>query len=93
MNKQEAQRLLDDFAAALQSRFTYQDWQKLLGESEVVETTGESGVAYQIEWQVFWDSRPDGAIRVLISIDDGSLARFIIPLTTSFLVSAAGELR
>ncbi|MCL4502142.1 MAG: hypothetical protein M1438_09825 [Deltaproteobacteria bacterium] len=52
----------------------------------MVETAGDSGAVYQIEWQVFWDAQPGGDIRVLVSIDDGSLARSIIPLSTSFLV-------
>lgn len=92
MDKREAQQLLDEFAAALWSRFTYQDWQKLIGESEVVETAGESGVEYQIEWTVFWDDRPGGDIRVLLSIDDGSLASSIVPLTTSLLISPAEKI-
>lgn len=91
MDKKEARRLLDEFAAALQSRFTYQDWQKLIGESEVVETEGGSGVAYQIEWTVFWDAKPGGDIMVILSIDDGTLVGSIMPLTTSFLVSTTGE--
>jgi hypothetical protein len=90
MDKREAQNLLDEFIAGLKSR-TYQDWQGLIGESAVVEKQGKSGVTYQIEWDAFWDSQPGGAIRVMVSIDDGSLARFIVPLTTSFLVSAAGK--
>ncbi len=86
MDKREARQLLDEFVAAAQSRFAYREWQKLLGESEVAERRGPSGATYQIEWQVGWDAQPGGAIRVMISIDDGTLARFIVPLTTSFLV-------
>lgn len=89
MDKREAQRILDDFAAALQSRFAYQDWQKLIGEAEVVETAGESGAVYQIEWTVFWDAKPGGDIMVILSIDDGSLASAFMPLTASFLVPPA----
>ncbi len=89
MDKKEAQTLLNDFAAAMQSRFTYQDWQKLIGESEVVEIAGESGVDYQIEWTVFWDDKSGGDIMVILSIDDGTLAGSIVPLSTSFLVSPA----
>lgn len=86
MDKKEAQKLLDLFVAALQSR-SYQEWQGLLGESEAMEKTGPSGVTYQIEWEAFWDAQAGGAIRVMVSIDDGSLVRSIVPLTTSFLVS------
>jgi len=93
MDKTEARQLLEEFVAALRSRFTYREWQKLIGESEVVETEGLSGVAYQLEWTVFWDDQPGGAIRVVVSIDDGSLAHSIVPLTTSFLVSPESPLR
>jgi hypothetical protein len=86
MDKKEAQQLLDEFVAALRSRLTYQDWQKLIGESEVVETQVPSGVAYQIEWSAFWDAQPGGDIRVLVSIDDGSFVRSLIPLSTSLLI-------
>ena len=92
MDKREAQRLLDLFVAALQS-WSYQDWQKLIGETTVVERKGPSGVTYQIEWNAFWDSQAGGDIMVMVSIDDGSLARFIVPLTTSFLISPEGKLR
>ncbi len=86
MDKKEARKLLDLFVAALQSR-SYQEWQGMIGESEMMEKSGPSGVTYQIEWQAFWDAQAGGAIRVLVSVDDGSLARSIVPLTTSFLVS------
>ncbi len=90
MDKREAQNLLDQFVAGLQAK-SYQDWQGLIGESAVVEKIGHSGVTYQIEWSVFWDSQPGDDIRVMVSIDDGSLARFIVPMTTSFLISPEGK--
>lgn len=92
MDQKEAQTLLDLFVAALKS-WSYQEWQGLIGEEVVVEKQGPSGVTYQIEWNAFWDSQPGGAIRVMVSIDDGSLARFIMPLTTSLLISPEGEIR
>jgi hypothetical protein len=91
MDRKEARKLLDLFVAALQAR-SYQEWQSLLGEAEVMEKTGPSGVTYQIEWEAFWDARAGGDIRVMVSIDDGSLARFILPLSTSFLVSPGGRI-
>jgi hypothetical protein len=91
MNKKEAQYLLDLFAAALKS-WSYQDWQRLIDETTVVERKGPSGITYQIEWNAFWDSQAGGDIRVMVSIDDGSLARFIVPLTTSLLISSEGTL-
>ena len=92
MDKREARQLLEEFVAELKSR-SYQEWQILIGEEAVVERNGPSGVTYQIEWNAFWDARAGGDIRVMVSIDDGSLARFIVPLTTSFLISPEGTLR
>jgi hypothetical protein len=91
MNKKEAQKLLDLFVAALQSR-SYQEWQGLLGESEVMEKTGASGVTYQVEWEAFWDFQAGGDIRVMVSIDDGSLARSLVPLSTSFVIAPDGRI-
>ena len=92
MDKREANRLLEEFVTGLKSR-SYQEWQILIGEEAVLERNGPSGVTYQIEWNAFWDARAGGDIRVMVSIDDGSLARFIVPLTTSFLISPEGTLR
>ena len=92
MDKREARQLLEEFVTGLKSR-SYQEWQILIGEEAVLERNGPSGVTYQIEWNAFWDARAGGDIRVMVSIDDGSLARFIVPLTTSFLISPEGTLR
>ena len=92
MDKSEARQLLEEFVAGLKSR-SYQEWQALIGGEGVVERNGPSGATYQIEWNAFWDSQAGGDIRVMVSIDDGSLARFIVPLTTSFLISPEGTLR
>ena len=85
MDKREARQLLEEFVTGLKSR-SYQEWQGLIGEPAVVEKQGPSGVAYQIEWEAFWDSLAGGDIRVMVSIDDGSLARSIFPITTSLLI-------
>jgi len=62
MDKKEAQKLLDEFARDLQS-LSYSKWQKLIGESQVLEKQGPSGVTYQLEWLAFWDSQAGGEIR------------------------------
>jgi len=91
MDKREAYQLLEEFVTGLKFR-SYLEWQGLIGEEAVVERNGPSGVTYQIEWNAFWDSQTGGDIRVMVSIDDGSLARFIVPLTTSLLISPEGKL-
>lgn len=46
-------------------------------------------VAYQGEVQVFWDDKPNGAIRVMASIDDGGWRAFV-PLTADFILAPDG---
>jgi hypothetical protein len=90
MDKREAQDILQEYLIGLQAK-SYQEWQSLIGESAVVEKRGPSGITYQIEWNAFWDSQAGGDIRVIVSIDDGSLSRFMVPLATSLLISPEGK--
>jgi hypothetical protein len=55
-----------------------------IGETIVFQKYGPSGTQYQIEILIIWDSTPNGAIRVLGSIDDGGL-RALVPLIGSIL--------
>lgn len=41
------------------------------------------------EVQAFWDDEPDGAIRVMASIDDGGWRAFV-PLTEDFILAPDG---
>jgi hypothetical protein len=56
----------------------------LIGEEFHFEKQGPSGVEYQIEILILWDSTPNGVIRVLGFIDDGGWRAFV-PLTDSIL--------
>ena len=49
----------------------------LMGSSMLEESQGTSGVQYQLEFQVVWDDRAGGNVRVLGSIDDGGLRAFV----------------
>jgi hypothetical protein len=51
--------------------------------------TCDSGTWYQGEVQVMWDDKPDGAIRVMASIDDGGCRAFV-PLTDDFILAPDG---
>ena len=54
-----------------------------------LRVTAESGTWYQGEVQMFWDDKPDGAIRVMASIDDGGWRAFV-PLTDAFILAPDG---
>ena len=51
---------------------------------------GPSGKAYQVEITSFVDDRATRNLRVLASIDDGSLLRALKPFTSDFIVGPSG---
>jgi hypothetical protein len=61
-------------------------------EPDAYEVTGSSGATYTVEIQA-WDDdpkRPDGDLRVIVSIDDGRGYRAIVPLTQDFIIAPDG---
>lgn len=66
-------------------RFSYTELASKIGDEEVVEVTGPSGTAYQIEIQIVWDGKPNGDVRVLGAIDDGGWRAFL-PMTSDLIV-------
>jgi hypothetical protein len=88
MNKTEAHSLLQGQLQQWRER----SWAQLreeVGQSHRFEETAASGSRYQRQIQVFWDNRPDGAIRVMASIDDGGW-RAVVPLTDDFILAPDG---
>ena len=59
---------------------------------EVFEITGPDGVEYQIEIQAFFDDNIEKDIRVLGSIDDGTLPASMFPVSSDFIISENGEI-
>ncbi len=57
-----------------------------IGHDEVLEATGSSGTAYQIEIQVIWDGKPHGDVRVRGAIDDGGWRAFL-PLSSDLVIA------
>ncbi len=88
MNKSEALRVLQAQLQPWRDR-SWLDLRQEVGRSHHAEVAAESGTVYQVEVQLFWDDQPEGAIRVLGSIDDGGL-RALMPLNQDFLVSPDG---
>jgi hypothetical protein len=85
MNKSEAHKILGEQLA----RFGSHTELVPLVESRHVETLevrGESGTAYQVEVQFFWDDVRRRIVRVVGSIDDGGIRAFV-PLTETLLIS------
>jgi hypothetical protein len=90
MNKAEARSILSRELKAFASR-SYAQLAALIGHSDVKNLVGESGVNYQIEFSVFWDSKPEEDLRIMGSIDDGGWRAFF-PLTESLIMRPNGML-
>jgi hypothetical protein len=76
--------------AAFASR-SYNQLVAMIGHSDVKNLVSESGVTYQIEFNVFWDSKPEEDLRIMGSIDDGGW-RVFVPLTESLIMKPDGKL-
>lgn len=70
-------------------RCTYAELARKVGHSQRFELNGPSGVWYQGHIRMYWDDEPDGAVRVIGSIDDGGWRAFA-PLTDSFILGSDG---
>jgi hypothetical protein len=90
MDKREAMAILDAHLARFRLR-PYQELLKLLDGEEHLDAVGESGTVYQLEFNVFWDDKPGGNLRVMGSIDDGGI-RACCPLTRDFVIAPDGRL-
>lgn len=90
MDKAEARDLLAKELEKWRAR-SYADLSSYIdAEAFTKEVKGQSGVTYQIEIEVFWDSKPQGDLRVLGAIDDGGWRAFV-PLSDDFILSPDGS--
>jgi hypothetical protein len=65
---------------------SYSDAKALIGrEPRTKEVIARDSKRYQFETQMFWDSKQDGDIRIICSVDDGGIRAFA-PLTESILI-------
>ena len=63
----------------------------LIGHPEVKNLVSESGLNYQIEFSMLWDSKAEEDLRIMGSIDDGGWRAFL-PLTESLIMRPDGKL-
>src|SRR5688572_1430838 len=86
MDKAEASEVLR-VQLELWRRRTYAELAREVGHSHHFELNGPSGTWYQGNIRMDWDDKPDGAVRVIGSIDDGGWRAFA-PLTDSFILGS-----
>ena len=90
MNKGEALAVLDQHLALFVRR-SYAELAAIIDQPQSAHASGPSGAAYQIEFNVFYDSGTSGDLRIIGSIDDGGWRAFA-PLSKSEIMKPTGEL-
>jgi hypothetical protein len=90
MDRAEAKSILAKELTAFAAR-PYDKLVASIKQTDVKNIEGESGANYQIEFNLCWDSRPDGDLRIMASIDDGGWRAFL-PLTDSLIMKPDGTL-
>jgi hypothetical protein len=90
MNKDEPKAILSDQLKSFTTH-SYSELTAFIDKPVGVEIAGLSGAKYQIEINVFFDSKPGGDLRIIGSIDDGGW-RAAIPLCDSLIMKPDGNL-
>jgi len=89
VNRDEALTILRERIRTLRS-LSYAELLQFLGNATADEVIAPGGQAYQIEVEVMWDDQPNSNLRVIASIDDGSLRWATFPLFQDFLIRPDG---
>jgi hypothetical protein len=89
MNEQVAYSLIGGCLKELRQR-SYHELVALIGRQETRKVVGEDGKEYQLETQVFWDSKAGGDVVVMVSADDGGWRAFK-PLVDDFIMASDGS--
>ena len=90
MDSREAREVLAGQLARKRAR-GYPELTELVGEESRERLTGPSGVEYQLRVRVMWNDEPQGALRLVGSIDDGGIRAFA-PLVESLVLQPDGAL-
>jgi hypothetical protein len=84
MNEKAAAALMNAELKQLR-RLPYAELVSMIGKEPLTfEAIGEDGNTYQLEVEVWWDSKKGQDVRVTVAIDDGGISAFA-PLTDAFI--------
>jgi hypothetical protein len=84
MDRNEARVVLADHLVSYRTR-TYADLVANISHGGCTDIIGPSGTAYQVEVNIVWDDKPNGNVRVLAAIDDGTFRATFSPVTDDFI--------
>ncbi|MGA2029002.1 MAG: hypothetical protein ABSG87_02905 [Verrucomicrobiota bacterium] len=89
MDKVEAQSILDEQLSEF-VRKPYAQLADLISHPKHITVQSPSGVQYQIEFNIFYDSGAHENLRIVGSIDSGGWRAFM-PLTKTLIMKPTGE--
>jgi hypothetical protein len=89
LNRDEALALLRERIGTLRD-LSYTELLRYLDNATAEEVIASGGQVYQIEVEAMWDDQPHFDLRVLASIDDGSLRWATVPLVQDFIIRPDG---
>ena len=91
MDDLEAKRLLVEQLAPYRAR-SYAELVREVGATHAFQTVTSSGVEYNVEIMVMWDSpREKVDLRVLGAVDDGRWPHWFHPLSDGFIIAPDGR--
>ena len=67
---------------------SYEQLSQKIGDVDARQVIDDGGRMFNLEIEVLWDSDPNRDLRVIGSVDNGSLVGAIFPETNDFIVSA-----
>jgi hypothetical protein len=90
VDKVEAQTLIDEQIASYRAR-SYEDLSTLVGQTIAFQKIAPSGIEYNIEVMVMWDSLPKGGnLRVMVAVDDARWPSWFLPMSNDFILAPDG---
>lgn len=85
MSREIAAMLVEQRLAQLE-KLPYSQLVRMLDQSTSLMESGPDGKSYQIEIQVFWDSKRGSSLRVLVAVDGGGVSA-VKPVCGDFIAS------
>jgi hypothetical protein len=91
VDKSEAQELLAEHLAPYRAK-AYSELAGQVGVVIAFETKGPSGIDYNVEIMIMWDSpRERTDVRVLAAVDDQRWPAWFRPMSDSFILAPDGS--
>ncbi len=90
MFQNEENKILEEQIVILRNKSYKELCTYLNRKNNVIDAIGDSGKKFNVEINVFFDSKSSKNIRVIVAVDDGGL-RSVIPRSSDFIMSPDGN--